>query len=112
MTKGTDLIAAERDRQITEEGYDAEHDIGHAPEMIRAAKEYAEEAHFQVMYGPVEPKPGRPWRDDDTGVTQWPWAAHYWKPTGDPARDLVKAGALIAAAIDSLADHANGGQHG
>lgn len=102
MNTGAELIAAERSRQVSEEGYSPEHDRGHAPEMIRAAKEYAEEAHFQVEYGPVEPKPGIPWHDEDTGATHWPWAPEYWKPTGDPVRDLTKAGALIAAAIDSL----------
>jgi hypothetical protein len=40
---------------------------------------------------------------DDTPIT-WPWDSPYWKPTpGNRLRDLVKAGALIAAAIDSLA---------
>jgi hypothetical protein len=99
---GVRLIATERERQVNEEGYDAEHDKGHAPEMIRAAKEYAEEAHFQVKYGPVEPKVGRPWYDEDTGATGWPWHSSYGKPTGEPVKDLTKAGAIIAAAIDSL----------
>ena len=32
----------------------------------------------------------------------WPWHARHWKPTGDPVRDLTKAGTLLAAAIDSI----------
>ena len=31
----------------------------------------------------------------------WPWEPEAWKPTY-PVRDLVKAGALIAAEIDRL----------
>jgi hypothetical protein len=32
----------------------------------------------------------------------WPWDWRFWKPSVDPIRDLVKAGALIAAEIDRL----------
>lgn len=33
----------------------------------------------------------------------WPWLREWWKPTPkDPIRQLVKAGALIAAEIDRL----------
>lgn len=32
----------------------------------------------------------------------WPWDASWWKPSADPIRNLVKAGALIAAEIDRL----------
>jgi hypothetical protein len=33
----------------------------------------------------------------------WPWDPKWWKPTPeDRIRELEKAGALIAAAIDSL----------
>lgn len=102
MTKATDLIAAERDRQVNEEGYDAEHDAGHAHELIRAARSYAYEARIGVAAegASITHLPGQP-------PSEWPWAERYWKPTGDPVRDLVKAGALIAAAIDSLTVHAN-----
>lgn len=87
MTKATELIAAERQRQITEEGWDAEHDRGHRDQLIRAGVVYAQSARVSlsaqaaVMHG-------------------WPWERRFWKPTGDYVRDLVKAGALIAAAID------------
>lgn len=30
----------------------------------------------------------------------WPWADSWWKPSTDPVRNLVKAGALVAAEID------------
>jgi hypothetical protein len=32
----------------------------------------------------------------------WPWDQDWWKPSPDPIRNLVKAGALIAAEIDRL----------
>lgn len=32
----------------------------------------------------------------------WPWSKKWWKPSEDPVRNLVKAGALIAAEIDRL----------
>jgi hypothetical protein len=32
----------------------------------------------------------------------WPWGKRWWKPSEDPVRNLVKAGALIAAEIDRL----------
>lgn len=89
---GTDLIALERHRQIAEEGYDAAHDAGHADELADAAAAYAV-AHA--------------WRGSDEGTQaappEWPWSLVYWKPTpNDRIRELVKAGALIAAAIDSI----------
>lgn len=87
MSKGTDLIAAERERQVNEEGYTAEHDAGHAHALVDAAACYLRGGRT---------KPG-------TVPIGWPWAERHWKPTGDPVRDLTKAGALIAAAIDSLA---------
>jgi hypothetical protein len=39
---------------------------------------------------------------------RWPWSQDWWKPT-NPRRDLVKAGALIAAEIERL-DRATGGE--
>ena len=33
---------------------------------------------------------------------QWPWEKNWWKPSDDKIRNLVKAGALIAAEIDRL----------
>lgn len=83
---GAALIAAERQRQIEDEGWTAEHDDAHTGgEMADAAACYA--------LG----------RADATinGVYLWPWANGWWRP-GDPVRNLVKAGALIAAEIDRL----------
>jgi hypothetical protein len=40
----------------------------------------------------------------DFGLTlpPWPWEQSTWKPSDDRVRQLVKAGALIAAEIDRL----------
>jgi len=44
-----------------------------------------------------------PYNDDviDLMENLWPWGKEWWKPS-DRRRDLVKAGALIAAEIDRL----------
>lgn len=87
---GSELIAAERVRQQSEEGYDAEHDAGHADELARAGATYALVPEWRSPPGWAVPG-------------MWPWDDQYWKPTPDDrVRELVKAGALIAAAIDSL----------
>jgi hypothetical protein len=40
-------------------------------------------------------------------VKNWPWADEFYKPGTDPVRTLVKAGGLIAAAIDALLEERN-----
>jgi len=85
-------VVAERRRQISEEGWTAEHDEQHANgEMARAAACYA--AHSS-------------WTSDGrrAGVAMpygWPWGREWWKPK-DRRRDLVRAGALIIAEIERL----------
>lgn len=89
MATGAERIAAERQRQIEQEGWTPQHDDEHANgELLGAALAYA----VQV----AQPaKGGRP-------VGWWPkrWAMSWWKPSEDPIRNLEKAGALIAAEID------------
>lgn len=96
MTEGSRRVAAERSRQVNQEGWTPEHDRGHAGELSLAAESYALAAADDlsaltyVANNPEDPP------------AEWPWANRYWKPTGDAVRDLEKAGGLIAAAIDSL----------
>jgi hypothetical protein len=89
---GADLIAAERQRQIDAEGWTPEHDASHDTdnELSYAAVAYA--------------LPERLRETNYRGVPRlWPWEARFWKPTPDDrVRELVKAGALIAAEIDHL----------
>jgi hypothetical protein len=85
---GADLIAAERRRQIEAEGYTAEHDAGQGEAIAYAGIAYAIAAVNES--GPSY-----------AAGDWWPWSGEAWKPTGDRVRDLTKAGALIAAAIDA-----------
>ncbi len=88
---GVALIAAERKRQIEKEGWSPEHDDEHTDEMALAAVCYAMPAILRPL--------------DGSAPERWPgsWDAKWWKPTPDDrVRELVKAGALIAAEIDRL----------
>lgn len=90
-------IEAERRRQIDVEGYDDDHDRGHAMQLDSAGLAYLQHA--------VPPRDGaklRPSWDGSPGVpVLWPWAEGYWKPSVDPCRDLEKAGALFLACLDA-----------
>lgn len=90
-----DDIAAERRRQIEQEGWAPPHDDAHRRgEMAGAAACY-------VMHGLNIPRPDLR-ADVDLMVSGlWPWAPFWWKPT-DRRRDLVKAAALIVAEIERL----------
>lgn len=88
---GIELIAHERARQVGSEGWTVEHDDSHVDgTLARAAVAYASAAYAQVWQR-AQPSAR------DAG---WPWDEASWKPSNDPFRDLVKAGALIAAEID------------
>lgn len=97
---GIGLIAAERLRQIEQEGWTPEHDDDHNDgELAWAAASYAIPATREPFYEGEEPE----YLDEDGIPTTWPWEPYYWKPTPDDrVRELVKAGALIAAEIDRL----------
>lgn len=88
---GAERIAAERRRQVEVEGYTAEHDSKQRAALVYAGIAYAIAA--------LEPS-GPSYAAGDW----WPWGSDAWKPTGDLVRDLTKAGALIAAAIDAAED--------
>ena len=95
---GIDDIAAERKRQIEEEGWTPEHDDEHTSgEIAMAAIAYASHATVGIQC------PGhKPENYQSLGVPRtWPWHRGWWKPK-NPRRDLVRAGALIAAEIDRL----------
>jgi DNA-directed RNA polymerase subunit K/omega len=97
MASGVARIAAERLRQIEEEGWTVAHDDQHrAGTLVNAALSYAEVAAEQL--DPHFPGENRPWETR----TDWPWDAEWWKPSNSIVRNLVKAGALIAAEIDRL----------
>ena len=86
---GADLIREERRRQIEQEGYDGMHDRHHTPQVLcRAAIGYAMHEDPSKLVA-------------DAAANLWPWAKDFWKPKNH-LRNLVRAGALIAAAIDRL----------
>ncbi|PKR54432.1 hypothetical protein [Thalassospira marina] len=83
-------VLAERNRQVSVEGWAPEHDDAHDQgEIAIAAACYA------------APHTG----DEDTPrasmLRWWPWTSSWWKPSSR-RRDLVKAGALILAEIERL----------
>lgn len=90
---------AERQRQVSEEGWSSEHDDHHGNgELLLVAGMYYRRAIGQTM--PM--RKARPISDPTSTVPiGWPWDARWWKPK-TPARDLERAGALCLAEIDRL----------
>ena len=81
---GVQLIERERREQMTREQWSDVHDDTHRRgELARAAACYA------LVDLPIK---GRP---------RWPWSCDWWKPKSR-LRNLIRAGALIAAEIDRL----------
>ena len=86
-------VLAERHRQVTVEGWTAEHDDQHdRGELARAACCYAYESatrdyalEASLSYMPLT----------------WPWSRKWWKPKSQ-RRDLVRAAALLIAEIERL----------
>lgn len=88
-TTGAYLIAEERERQISDEGYSSEHDHLHPSYVLAKAG---------VAYALLD----IPKKRDVAMKTYWPWERAQFKPK-DKKRNLIRAGALIAAAIDRMA---------
>ncbi len=93
LSEGARLIAAERARQMADEGWTPEHDDKHQDDVLAmAAVCYALPVSLRTLDAP-----------DSEPPTGWPWGSGWWKPSPDDrVRELVKAGALIAAEIDRL----------
>lgn len=100
--QAVEMIEQERQRQITAEGYTAQHDAAHDPARLAAAGEC-----YRVWAGrgpsPYGGTPG-----------SWPWATEFWKPK-TLVRDLVRSGALFLAAeaaqrarLAEMGDNAHG----
>lgn len=111
---GIELISQERIRQIEQERRTTDHDSKHVNGELALAA---------VCYTLLPDKRGEKITADREGWSgggrhydsewcllgrkvvpeHWPWLGCYWKPTpNDRIRELVKAGALIAAEIDRL----------
>lgn len=95
MKTGVKLITEERQRQIEVEGWTAEHDAEHVTgDLALASISYVLD-YIESWRGTLD--------GSRVALDFWPWDMQWWKPTpDDPVRQLVKAGALIAAEIDKL----------
>jgi hypothetical protein len=90
-------VLAERERQMTAEGWTLDHDDEHTSgEMAKAAAAYALNAGNVALGWPKDPL-----RAVCEPPPFWPWDRDWWKP--DTLRwMLVKAGALILAEIERI----------
>jgi hypothetical protein len=115
---GVDLIAAERARQVSQEGWSPEHDDWHdIGELASAAACYLVAGDCIANASRMNPDyhcTAESVREEiiSGAFTHlgWPWAEEWLKIDADPIRSLVKAGALIAAEIDRLQRCNAGGQ--
>lgn len=99
MKTGIQLITEERERQIKAEGWTPEHDDAHTyGQMAAAALTYIEVELIRENYQPAYQAA----QITEIMSQRWPWGEEWFKPSDDPVRNLVKAGALIAAEIDRL----------
>ncbi|UDG74253.1 hypothetical protein H4P35_18735 [Achromobacter sp. 77] len=82
-------VIAERQRQITAEGWTPGHDdLYHETGQLESAAGCY--AMFTLAYPPGDP------------VSFCPWSPSLWKPSADPRRNLIKAAALLLAEIERL----------
>lgn len=96
LAAGVRAIADERQRQVHSEGFSAENDADYkAGVLANAALAYLQVAAMDLAAG------GRTHIATETPPACWPWHRLWWKPQ-DTRRDLVRAGALIAAQLDAI----------
>jgi len=92
-----DAIAAERLRQVEQEGWTPEHDDSHAGgDLAKAAAAYAMSASSDANHAAAQRL-----AENKLAPTMWPWCSSWWKPASR-RRDLIKAGALIVAELERL----------
>ena len=84
MSIAIELIKEERQNQI-DQGYSEFHD----DRLKNFELAMAADSYIMTVISP----------DEEGDAT---WMKNKWKPSDDPIRNLVKAGALIAAEIDRL----------
>jgi hypothetical protein len=109
MKTGTQLIAEERERQISQEGWtpenDDKYDIG---QLCSAATSYLFAGDCLANAGVMNKKykcTPKSLKKEILGTSKflaWPFDDEWLKISDDPIRSLTKAGALIAAEIDRL----------
>lgn len=99
-------VLAERNRQVSVEGWTPAHDDAHTGgELATAGACYALGANVpQAERRALTPAQMAAWH---ARATLWPWPLRWWKPKSE-RRDLVRAAALIIAEIERL-DRARAG---
>lgn len=90
-------IEAERIRQIGEEGHTPAKDAGKGKQLRQAALCYQRQA-IALDLNPANLL--TPATLAAAGEL-WPWRSEFWKPALEVDRNLVKAGALMMAAVDA-----------
>ncbi|PPU15573.1 hypothetical protein XacyCFBP2565_07045 [Xanthomonas arboricola pv. corylina] len=96
LSTGVQAIAEERARQVQVEGMTPEGDAGYRyGQLAWAAVAYLQLSAMELRDG------GRAHIATASPPACWPWDASWWKPR-DVRRDLVRAGALIAAQLDAI----------
>ncbi len=98
-----DLIAAERQRQISVEGWTPEHDDEHDGEQLACAAAYyalPPAMRTEVVY--FQDSPGHlAWRPLSNFI--WPWTDNWRKATpNNRERELIKAAAMLVAEIERM----------
>ena len=96
-------VLAERERQVSKEGWIAEHDDAHTDgELAAAASCYAEFASLSDRYRDPQMARISGFLFDDF-PRNWPfgWDKSWWKPS-TRRRDLIKSAALIIAEIERI----------
>ena len=96
MKTAIELISEERQRQIDVEGWTPEHDDIHVNGELAQAASYYAMTDETIQF--INEKWG-----NDNDLFFWPFDLEWLKRTPDNRiKELVKAGALIAAEIDRL----------
>ncbi|ECQ2296978.1 hypothetical protein FZ232_08790 [Salmonella enterica] len=92
-------VLAERQRQITAEGWTLAHDDwqNQYGDLVIAASCYARHAYGRGWVYPEKPEQYQ----DEEAPNDWPWDDTWWKPDS-PRRDLIKATALLLAELERL----------
>lgn len=90
-----DDIAAERQRQIEQEGWSLAHDDQHTNGSLAIAAACYAAPDSSIFDYP------NPVLASDPRRLVWPWDRKWWKPK-DRRRDLVIAAALLVAEIERL----------
>ena len=89
--EGIKLITEERIRQIEKEGWSKEHDAELSDNCL---------ANAAICYA-IESNSNKLNYEKEVVADFWPFDKEWWKPK-DRIRNLVRAGALIAAQIDKI----------